>query len=110
MVSHHDIDKGVTHPIRLTLSDGKITHDAAFTYVDEHKPVMQLDSGRTELNFVDSYRYTLAAYGLAELLALDDMMPVTVPYPLRLGARRALVVGGREDGRRRAHEEEAPGS
>jgi hypothetical protein len=41
---------------------------------------MQLDSGRTELNFVDSYKYTLAAYGIAEILAVDDMMPVTVPF------------------------------
>jgi hypothetical protein len=80
VVGHHDIDKGVSHPIRLTLTDGTTTHDAAFTYIDEHKPVMQLDSGRTEINFVDSYKYTLAAYGLAELLALDDMMPVTVPF------------------------------
>ena len=80
VVGHHDIDKGVTHPVRLTLSDGTITHDAAFTLVDERREVMQLDSGRTELNFVDSYKYTLAAYGIAEILALDDMMPVTVPF------------------------------
>ena len=80
VVGHHDIDKGVTHPVRLTLSDGTMTHDAAFTLVDERKEVMQLDSGRTELNFVDSYKYTLAAYGIAEILAVDDMMPVTVPF------------------------------
>jgi hypothetical protein len=80
VVGHHDIDRGVTHPVRLTLSDGTITHEAAFTLVDEHKEVMQLDSGRTELNFVDSYKYTLAAYGIAEILAVDDMMPVTVPF------------------------------
>ena len=80
VVGHHDIDKGVTHPVRLTLSDGTMTHDAAFTLVDEHKEVMQLDSGRTELNFIDSYKYTLAAYGIAEILAVDDMMPVTVPF------------------------------
>lgn len=80
VVGHHDIEKGVTHPVRLTLSDGTMTHDAAFTLVDEHKEVMQLDGGRTELNFVDSYKYTLAAYGIAQILALDDMMPVTVPF------------------------------
>jgi len=39
---------------------------------------MQLASGRTELNFVDSYKYDLAAYALAELLGLDDMVPVYV--------------------------------
>jgi hypothetical protein len=80
VVGHHGIDRGITHPIRLTLSDGTVTHDAAFTYVNEHRPVMALDNGRTEVNFVDSYKYSLAAYGLAQLLKLDDMMPVTVPY------------------------------
>jgi hypothetical protein len=80
VVGHHGIDKGVTNPIRLTLSDGTLTHDAAFTYVDEHRAVMELDNGRTEMNFVDSYKYSLAAYDVAKMLALDTMMPVTVPY------------------------------
>jgi hypothetical protein len=78
VVSKHGINKGITNPIRLTLSDGTITHDAAFTYVDQHRAVMQLESGRTEIDFVDSYKYTLAAYALAEILGVDDMMPVTV--------------------------------
>ena len=56
VVGHHGINKGITNPIRLTLSDGTVTHDAAFTYVNEHRAVMQLESGRTELNFVDSYQ------------------------------------------------------
>src|SRR5882724_4369935 len=61
VVGHHGINRGITNPIRLTLSDGAVTHDAAFTYVDEHRPVMALENGRTELNFVDSYKYSLAA-------------------------------------------------
>ena len=32
----------------------------------------------TELGFVDSYKYNIAAYQLAELLGLDDMLPVYV--------------------------------
>jgi len=80
VVGHHGINKGITNPIRLTLSDGSQTHDAAFTYVDEHRALMELDNGRTEMNFVDSYKYSLAAYDVAKLLALDTMMPVTVPY------------------------------
>jgi hypothetical protein len=68
---------GVTDTQRLTLSDGTITHDASFQAIDEHKPTMQLASG-TELNFVDSYKYNIAAYQLAELLGIDDMMPVYV--------------------------------
>jgi hypothetical protein len=69
--------KGITHTWRLTLSDGTVTHDASFQPIDEHKPTMQLASG-TELNFVDSYKYNIAAYQLAELLGLDDLVPVYV--------------------------------
>ena len=78
VVASKGLNKGVTHPARLTLSDGTMTHDGAFSRVDEHQPIMRFERGRTELDFVDSYRYTLAAYGLAGLLGLADMMPVTV--------------------------------
>src|SRR5688500_10728993 len=74
--------KGVTAPKRLTLTDGVITHDAVFQSVDDKQMVANLGGGgrqaKTELNFVDSYRYNLAAYALAELLGLDYMMPVYV--------------------------------
>ena len=69
--------KGITNTWRLTLSDGSVTHDASFQSIDEHKASMQLASG-TELGFVDSYKYNIAAYQLAELLGLDDMVPVYV--------------------------------
>ena len=39
---------------------------------------MTFANGRTEIDFVDSYKYSLAAYKVAELLGLDNMMPVTV--------------------------------
>jgi len=70
--------KGVTHPWHLTLSNGTITHDASFQPIDEHKSEMKLLSGKVELGFVDSYKYNIAAYRLAELLGLDDMLPVYV--------------------------------
>lgn len=70
--------KGVTHPWRLTLSDGTLTHDASFQPVDEHKAEMKLESGKVELGFVDSYKYNIAAYRLAELVGFDDMVPVYV--------------------------------
>jgi hypothetical protein len=78
VVGSHQSSKGITHPWRLTLSDGTLTHDASFQAIDEHKTSMQLASGGTELNFVDSYKYNIAAYGLAELLGVDDMIPVYV--------------------------------
>ncbi|MBK5298914.1 MAG: hypothetical protein JJE40_17305 [Vicinamibacteria bacterium] len=78
ITSSKDIPKGVTRPIRLTLTDGTLTHDAAFSAVDEHTAILKFKDGRTELDFVDSYKYTLAAYQLAAMLGIDDMMPVTV--------------------------------
>jgi hypothetical protein len=70
--------KGVTHPFRLTLSNGTITHDASFQPINEHASQMKLESGHVEFNFVDSYKYNIAAYRLAELLGIDDMLPVYV--------------------------------
>ncbi len=70
-------DKGVTRPLRLTLKDGEMTHDAGFQAIDDFKNVMQLPSG-TEINFRDSYHFNIAAYELAKLLGLEHMMPVTV--------------------------------
>jgi hypothetical protein len=78
VVKSHEPPKGVTHTSRLTLSDGTLTHDASFQPIDEHKSIMKLASGRTEFNFVDSYKYNIAAYALAELVGFDDMMPVYV--------------------------------
>ena len=82
VIKSGNTDRGVTAPKRLTLSDGTITHDAVFQAIDEHKNVMELGGGgrqtKTELNFVDSYKYNIAAYELAALLGLDYMMPVYV--------------------------------
>ena len=58
----------------MTLSDGTLQHDASFSTVDERSR----DDGRTEVDFVDSDQYSLAAYKILELLGLDHMMPVTV--------------------------------
>jgi hypothetical protein len=69
---------GVTSPYQLTLTDGTITHDAGFNYVNDFKTKMEFSDGRVENNFCDYYRYDIAAYELAKLLGLDDMIPVTV--------------------------------
>jgi hypothetical protein len=78
VVRSREIGKGITSPWRLTLSAGGVTHDAAFQSVDEHKTSMEFARGGRELNFVDSWRYNVAAFQLAELLGIGDMMPVTV--------------------------------
>lgn len=82
IVRSRTTSKGVTAPKRLTLTNGTITNDAVFQSVDDSQMVAKLSGGgrsaTTEMNFVDSYRYNLAAFALAELLGLEYMMPVYV--------------------------------
>ena len=78
VVRSRSTSKGITSPVRLTLSDGGLTHDAAFQRVDEKKWVMEFGGGRREVNFVDSWRYNMAAFQIAELIGIGEMMPVTV--------------------------------
>jgi hypothetical protein len=78
VVSSSQSKKGITNPFHLVLTDGTVTHDGSFQSIDEHKPSMQFANGQTEFNFVDSYKYNIAAYALAELLGVDDMLPVYV--------------------------------
>lgn len=82
VIRNRGTETGVTAPRRLTLSDGNITHDAVFQAIDERQNVATLGGGArqstVELNFVDSYKYNIAAYELARLLDLDHMMPVYV--------------------------------
>jgi hypothetical protein len=65
----------------LTLSDGTTTHDAAFQAIDDRASDEERRQGRRragERDFVDTYKYNLAAYELARVLGVDDMMPATV--------------------------------
>ena len=78
IVGSKQSSKGITQTFRLTLSDGTLTHDASFQPIDEHKANVTMANGRTEMFFVDSYKYNIAAYALAELVGLDDMLPVYV--------------------------------
>jgi hypothetical protein len=78
IIGAKESSKGITQPLRLTLSDGTLTHDASFQRIDQHKTNVQMQSGRVELNFVDSYKYNIAAYRLAEMLGIEDMLPVYV--------------------------------
>src|SRR5579864_5312737 len=70
--------KRITNTLRLTLTDGTVTHDAHFQPIDDHSTMKEMASGRMEMNFVDSYKYNIAAYQLAEMVGLDDMVPVYV--------------------------------
>lgn len=81
VVASRPIGKGITGALRLTLSDGARTHDAAFQKIDDKTTAQEIRDGKRragELRFVDSYRYNIAAWELARLLGLETMMPATV--------------------------------
>ena len=81
VVSSRPIGKGITGSLRLTLTDGTITHDAGFQTIDDRtsdEDRRQMRKRAGELNFVDSYKYNIAAYEIARLIGLDHMMPTTV--------------------------------
>ena len=84
------VSKGVTKTWRVTLKDDTLTHDASFQYVDERAARKNHPDGKVELYFVDSYRYNIAGYELAELLGLAHMVPVSVERRFR-GKRGALT-------------------
>ena len=70
--------KGVTGTVRVTLTDGKTTHDASVQRVNEHQAVGQNSNGQTELNLYDKYIYNVAAWKLARMLGVEDMVPPSV--------------------------------
>jgi hypothetical protein len=78
VVGSRGTSKGITGVVRLTLTDGTITNDASFQTIDEASNVKEFSSGQREMNFRDSYKFNIAAYEVAKLVGLGDMMPVTV--------------------------------
>lgn len=79
IVSRKGLDTGVTKTSRLTLSDGRVTHDAHWQTIDIYKPVFNGANGTVEKDFRDSYKFNIAAYRIAKLLGLQDMVPVSMP-------------------------------
>ena len=69
--------RGVTNAQRVTLSNGRVTHDAQIQDVDISKAFFEVGPKYSEINFKDSYRYNIAGYRLARLLGLDNV-PVSV--------------------------------
>jgi hypothetical protein len=71
------VNQGVTGTERVTMTDGRITHDAQIQRINDRRVSMQL-AGRTVLNFKDYYGFNVAAARLARLLGLADMTPPSV--------------------------------
>lgn len=89
VVANQHLKTGVTSAQRLTLEKDGFRHDAHFQSIDLFKETYDTPRGR-EHNFKDSYKFNLAAYGLALLLGLDDMIPVSVERRVH-GASGALT-------------------
>lgn len=69
--------KGITDTVRATLSDGAIAHDASIQRIDEEQAKYETERG-TEYQFRDCYKFNIAAYRLARLLGLEDMVPPSI--------------------------------
>lgn len=65
---------GVTQPLRATLDDGKMEHDASIQVVDVEEGGVQTGRG-VEANFRDTWKFNVAAYELAKMLGLNMVPP-----------------------------------
>ncbi len=88
VVSTRQIGKGITGALRVVLTDGTRTHDAAFQSIAE-EPRVDGRKRAGEMRFADHYRYNIAAWRLASRLGLGQMMPPTVQRDVQ-GKRGAL--------------------
>jgi hypothetical protein len=77
IVATKNTKKGVTNTKQVTLSDGRITHDAQLQDVDIALPIFEVGPKNSEVNFKDTYRYNIAGYRLSLLLGLDNV-PMSV--------------------------------
>jgi hypothetical protein len=73
IVRRRSIPVGVTNPVRATLDDGRVRHDAALQTIDIRKP--WAGGRRAETNFRDSWQFNVAGYELAKMLSLNMVPP-----------------------------------
>lgn len=81
IVGQETVSKGVTGTVRVTLSDGTVTHDASVQTIDDSRMKYETPKG-VEMNFKDSWRFNVAAYHVDRLLDLG-MIPATVERMFR---------------------------
>jgi hypothetical protein len=82
------LGEGITMSLMLTMEKDGITHEAHAQAIDERKAVHR-GNFKTEVNFVDSYKYNIAAYKLSRLLGIPNV-PVSVERRVR-GERSAVT-------------------
>src|SRR5580658_1791537 len=71
--------KGITQSQKVTLTEGATTHAAHVQTIDVYMPLFKGKDGSREQDFKDSWKFNVAAYRLAKLIGLTDMVPVCVP-------------------------------
>jgi hypothetical protein len=81
VLTQKKLDVGTTAAIRVTLSDGKLTHDAQFQPIDIYRPVFRGAEGTVEKNFRDSYKFNIAAYRLGKMIGIENI-PMSVEREL----------------------------
>jgi hypothetical protein len=70
--------KGITHSQKVMLTEGASTHAAHVQTIDVYMPLFKGKDGSREQDFKDSWKFNVAAYRLAKMLNLTDMVPVCV--------------------------------
>jgi hypothetical protein len=70
--------KGLNGSRKAMLSDGHRTHAAHIQTIDKYVPLFRGKDGSQEQDFKDTWKFNVAAYRLAKLLHLTNMVPVSV--------------------------------
>ena len=94
VVRTRSVNTGINNTSRVTLSDGRITHDAHVQTVDVTSNTFVPQRGPAEINFKDSYRFNIAGYRLARLLGLNHV-PMSVER--QMGRSTAAVTWWGDD-------------
>lgn len=101
---------GVTHSEQVTLSDGTRTLKACWKTIDERQHgVKSLEGGGLALEFVDSWKYEVAAYELDKLIGLG-LVPPTVErkFGRTAGSLQMWVEGAMTEDVRKQRKVEPP--
>jgi hypothetical protein len=72
------VGKGLTGTRKAILTDGHREHAAHIQSIDIYTPFFRGMDGSSEQEFKDTWKFNVAAYRLAKLLRLTDMVPVAV--------------------------------
>lgn len=70
--------KGITESKKATLTDGRRRHMAHIQFIDVYKPLFKGKDGSEEKEFKDTWKFNVAAYRLAKMLHLANMVPASV--------------------------------